>query len=86
LVLGILGGVFGLGGGIFASNIVGLGVSALFASIVGIGGAAYVLKNAKLGGIILIISAIWLFISIYLFGLPGAVFLGLAGLLAIFRK
>jgi hypothetical protein len=101
LLLGILGGIFGIFGAIagillgsigaaFAASGSGevtvLGTSALFASIVGIGGAAFVLRDAKIGGIILIISAIWLLISISLFGILGAVLLGLAGLLAIFRK
>jgi hypothetical protein len=101
LLLGILGGVFGIFGAIAAillgglgaafaasgsGQITVLGISALFASIVGIGAAAFVLNNPKMGGIILIISAIWLLISISLFGVLGAVLLGLAGLLAILRK
>ena len=93
LVLGIIGGIFGLLGGVFAlmfsafaPSVGGLGVSAVLASIVGIVGAAYVMQNAKLGGIILIVSALWLLISISLFGLPGAVLLGLGGLLALLRK
>jgi hypothetical protein len=93
LVLGIIGGVLGLlGGGFalifsaFAPSIGGLGVSAVLASIVGIVGAAYVVQNAKYGGIILIISAVWLLISISAFAVPGAVLLGIAGILAILRK
>ena len=93
LVLGIIGGIFGLLGGVFAlmfsafaPSIGSLGVSAVLASIVGIVGAAYVMQNAKWGGIILIVSAIWLLISISLFGVLGAVLLGLAGLLAVLRK
>ena len=93
LVLGIMGGIFGLLGGVFAlifsafaPSVGSLGVSAVLASIVGIFGAAYVMQNPKYGGIILIISAIWLLISISLFGLIGAVLLGLAGLLAVLRK
>ncbi len=93
IVLGILGGIFGLLGGIiavlfsvFASDILSLGISAIIASIVGIIGAVYVLRNAKIGGIILLISALWLLISISLFGVLGAVLLGIGGLLAIFRK
>ena len=93
LVLGILGGIFGLLGGIFAvmfgifaSEITGLGISAILASIVGIAGAVYVLKNPKWGGIILVISAIWLLISISLFGVLGAVLLGIGGILALVRK
>ena len=93
LVLGIIGGIFGLLGGVFAlmfsafaPSVGTLGVSAVLASIVGIVGAAYVMQNAKLGGIILIVSAVWLLISISLFGVLGAVLLGLAGLLAVLRK
>lgn len=93
LVLGILGGIFGLLGGIiavmfgiFASEITGLGISAILASIVGLAGAVYVLKNPKWGGIILIISAVWLLISISLFGVLGAVLLGIGGILALLRK
>ena len=92
-VLGIMGGIFGLLGGVFAlifsafaPSVGSLGASAVLASIVGIFGAAYVMQNPKYGGIILIISAIWLLISISLFGLIGAVLLGLAGLLAVLRK
>ena len=93
LVLGIIGGIFGLLGGVFAlmfsafaPSVGSLGISAVLASIVGIVGAAYVMQNAKWGGIILIVSAIWLLISISLFGVLGAVLLGLAGLLAVLRK
>ncbi|UTB32303.1 MAG: zinc-ribbon domain-containing protein [Methanobacterium sp. ERen5] len=93
LVLGILGGIFGLLGGVFAlmfsafaPSVASLGVSAVIASIVGLIGSAYVLQNPKWGGIILIISAVWLLISISLFGVLGAVLLGLAGLLAVLRK
>lgn len=100
LILGIIGGVFGLIGAILAffiggigsafgmgsSDLYVLGVSALLASVVGIIGAVYVLRDAKWGGIILIASAIWLLISISLFGALGAVLLGIAGLLALFRR
>lgn len=93
LILGIIGGIFGLIGGVFAlmfsafaPSVGGLGTSAVLASIVGIIAAAYVMQNARWGGIILIISAVWLLISISLFGILGAVLLGLAGLLAIIRK
>lgn len=94
LVLGILGAVFGLFGAVFAimfsafggSEILILGLSALIASIVGIIGSVYVKTNAKYGGIILIISAIWLLISISVFGIMGAIFLGIAGILALVRK
>ena len=93
VVLGVLGGVFGLLGGVFAlivsafeCSIFGLGVSAVLASIVGLVGAVYVTQNPKIGGIILIISAIWLLISISAFGVIGAALLGIAGLAALIRK
>lgn len=93
LVLGILGGIFGLLGGVFAllfsafePSIGVLGVSAILASIVGLGGTVYVTQNARNGGIILIISAVWLLISISAFGIIGAVLLGIAGLAALIRK
>lgn len=93
IVLGILGGVFGLLGGVvalifsaFAPSVFGLGVSAVLASIVGLIGAVYVAQNPKYGGIILIISAVWLLISISAFGILGAVLMGIAGLTALIRK
>lgn len=94
LVLGIIGGIFGLLGGVFAiivstvggSEILVLGISAILASIVGIIGSVYVKNNAKTGGIILIVSAIWLLISISACGILGAVLLGISGLLALIRK
>jgi hypothetical protein len=93
MILGILGGVFGLLGGVFAlifaafaPSVGGLGLSAVLASIVGLVGAIYVGQNPKIGGIILIISAIWLLISISVFGVLGAALLGIAGLMALIRK
>ncbi len=94
LVLGIIGGIFGLLGGIFAvlfgsiaaADIVILGISAILASIIGIVGSIYVTRNAKIGGIILIVSAVWLLISISLFGVMGSILLGIAGLAALLRK
>ena len=94
LVLGIIGAIFGLIGGVFAimlsafggGEILALGISAIIASIVGIVGSVYVKTNAKTGGIILIISAVWLLISISAYGILGAVLLGIGGLLALIRK
>jgi hypothetical protein len=93
IILGILGGIFGLLGGVFAlifsafePSVFGLGVSAILASIAGLVGAVYVTQNAKYGGLILIISAVWLLISISAFGILGAVLLGVAGLFALIRK
>jgi hypothetical protein len=87
LALGLVGGIFGLMGGIIGLIFIPeLGVSALLASVVGIIAAIYVTKNPKWGGIILVISSIWLLISISLFGVLGFILLLIAGLVAIFRK
>lgn len=87
LTLGIVGGIFGLFGGIFALLFIPeLGLSAILASVLGIVSAIYVTRNGKWGGIILIISSIWLLISISFFGVLGFILLLIAGLVAIFRK
>lgn len=57
-----------------------------FSIIVGIVGSIYVTKNPKIGGIVLIVSAIWLLISISLFGVLGTILLSIAGLVAVLRK
>ncbi|MDI6881737.1 MAG: DUF4064 domain-containing protein [Methanothermobacter sp.] len=93
MVLGIIGSIFGLLGGlfaiffsVFASEVLYLGISAVMASILGIIGAVYVRENPRNGGIILIVSAIWLLISISAFAIPGTIFLGISGILAIIRR
>ena len=93
LVLGILGAVFGFLGGLFAimfsafgEDLLILGISAFLASIVGLVGAIYLKPNVKYGGIILIIAAIWVLISISAFGLIPCIFFGIAGILALFKK
>ena len=87
LALGIAGGIFGLFGGIFALLFIHeLGFSAILASVVGIIGSIYVTRNHNWGGIIQIISSIWLLISISFFGVLGFILLLIAGLVAIFRK
>jgi len=93
LVLGIIGGIFGLLGGlfavlfsVFASEVLYLGISAILASILGIIGAIYVRGSPRNAGIILIVSAIWLLISISAFAIPGTIFLGISGILAIVRR
>lgn len=98
-VLGLIGGIFGFGGAFFAlffgavdqavngsSQVGSLGWSALLASIVGIIGSVIVRSKAKVGGAIMLISAIWGIISISLFYvLPGLLLL-IAGLMGLFRK
>jgi zinc-ribbon domain len=93
LVLGILGGIFGLIGGIVTLSVelsssiaLSYGISALIASIVGIIGAVVVVKYPLRGGIVLIVSGVWLFISNSAYGDFGTFLFVLAGLLAIIRK
>ena len=93
LVLGILGAIFGFIGSIiafflsaFAPGLAALGISAFLASLVGLIGAIYVRNNAKKGGIVLIVAAVWLLISISLYGVLGFILLLVAGICAVFRK
>ncbi len=101
-VMGLLGGIFGFFGGIaglcvgtvdnafFAGSsdydITTLGWSALGAATLGIVATAFVKSKPKLGGWLMIISAIWGVISISLFfALPG-ILLFVGGLMALIRK
>lgn len=101
LFLGIIGGFFGLLGGIAAlmigsfgeafnfagySDIMLLGTLAIVVSITGIIGAVLVKNKPKLGGILMILSGIIGFISIFVFYIIGGFFLVLAGILALVRK
>jgi len=101
LVFGILGGFFGLVGGIGAliigsfgeafnfagySDIMIMGTVAIIVSIAGIIGAILVKKNPKLGGILMILSGIIGFICIFVFYMLGGIFLVLGGLMALVRK
>ena len=101
LVLGIIGGFFGLVGGIAAlfigsfgeafnfagySDIMILGTLAIVVSITGIIGAILVKKKPKLGGILMILSGIIGFISIFVFYIIGGFFLVIGGILALIRK
>ncbi len=83
--IGVIGAVLGLQEGFYVLSSVGIdGFSAILASIIGLIGAVCVNLNAKIGGIILIISSIWLLISIPTsYGIFGAALLGVAGILAI---
>lgn len=100
-VLGLLGGIFGFFGAIMAlfiggvdaafsssgeSSIVGLGWAAIFLSIVGIVGSVMVKGKPKVGGILMLISAIGGVISISLFYLLPCILLLIAGLMGVFRK
>jgi len=101
LVLGIIGGIFGLLGAIVAlflgglggafgmsgaETIVGLGWLAILASIIGLVGAGIVKSKPKAGGALMIISAILGIISVSFAYLLATILLGIGGLLAIFRK
>lgn len=101
LVLGIIGGFFGIVGGIAAvmigsfgaafeaagySDIVILGTVAIIVSITGIVGAVLVKNKPKLGGTLMILSGIIGFISIFVFYILGGIFLVIGGLLALIRK
>lgn len=87
-VVGVIGAVLGLQGAFFVinSSYVGIdGISALLASLMGLLGAFSVKLNAKIGGIILIISSIWLLISIPTsYGIFAGALLAAAGLLGLF--
>jgi len=79
MILGIVGGIAGFGGAIFAlfvggvdasfsasgtSSIIGLGAAAIFFSLLGLVGGALALKKPKVAGIMMLISAIGGVISI----------------------
>ena len=93
LVLGILGAVFGFLGAtfalffsVFSTDLAALGISAFLASIVGLIGTIYIRTNAKYGGIIVIISAVWLLISVSAAGAIGFILLLITGILALVKK
>lgn len=101
LVLGIIGGIFGLFAAIIAlvvggigsavgaeggSTVVGLGWLAILCAIVGIVGAALVNSKTQIAGILMLLSALGGFISISFFWLLPGVLLLIAGLLALIRK
>ncbi|MBM7096200.1 DUF4064 domain-containing protein [Bacillus sp. H-16] len=99
MVLGILGGLLGFGGAFFAlfigsideavsgsTEMWGLGTSAFLFSILGFAGAVIVKLKAKLGGWLMMISGVAILVSISLFGVVPALFLGAAGLMGVLRK
>lgn len=100
-VLGLIGGIFGFFGAVFAlmvggigkffggegaSTIVGLGWVAIVFSIIGIVGAALVKSRAKVGGWLMILSAVGGVISISFAYSLSFVLLIIAGLMAVIRK
>ncbi|MDC3417511.1 DUF4064 domain-containing protein [Aquibacillus salsiterrae] len=92
-VLGLLGGIFGFGGSLFAlfvgvwsEEISTLGSVAFLFSILAIVGAIVVKFKAKLGGWLLLVSGIGILFSISLFGVLPSILLVPAGLMGIIRK
>ncbi len=100
-VLGLIGGILGFIGAFFAlfvgsidsafsstgtSSITALGWSAVIFSIIGIIGSVVVKGKAKLGGILMIISAIGGLISISMIYALSFVLLLIGGLMGILRK
>lgn len=100
-VLGLIGGIIGFGaallalmiGGIDAafsdsgtSEVTGLGWAAFIFSALAIVGSVVVRSKAKLGGILLLISAVGGLISISMFYAISAILIGIAGLMGVFKK
>jgi len=100
-VLGLIGGIFGFFGSFIAfavgslgkafyvsnaSTISTLGWFALLFSILGIVGSVVVKHKPKLGGILMLISAVGGLISISFFFIPAFVLLLIAGLMGLLRK
>lgn len=101
MVLGIIGGLFGIAGSLFAlgvgalgsaagtvgaSQVVGLGWVALALSVVGILGAALALARPKLSGILMLVSAIGGLVAISFGYIVAAPLLFLGGILALVRR
>ncbi|ATH92534.1 membrane protein [Bacillus glycinifermentans] len=98
-VLGLIGGIFGFFGAIFAlfiggvdaafngsSEIIGLGWGAIFFSILGIVASIVVKSKPKVGGVLLIISGVGGVISISMFYILPAVLLIIPGIMGLVRK
>ncbi|GIO23925.1 DUF4064 domain-containing protein [Oceanobacillus sp. J11TS1] len=100
-VLGLIGGIIGFGAAILAlmiggidaafsetgtSEISGLGWAAFLFSALAIVGSVVVKSKAKLGGILLLISAVGGLISISMFYLVSAILIGVAGLMGVIKK
>ena len=100
-VLGLIGGILGFFGAIFAlavggiagafgaesaSMVSNLGWSAILFSILGIVGAALVKSKTKLGGWFMIISAVGGVISISFAYALSFILLVIAGLMAVIKK
>ena len=100
-VLGLIGGIFGCFGALIvlifggigsalggeeASTIIGLGWLAILFSIIGIVGEALVKSKTKIGGWMMIISAVGGVISVSFAYTLSFVLLIIAGLMAVIKK
>lgn len=98
-VLGLIGAIFGFIGAIIVIFLGGIDTAltgsttivfsawlALFMSIVGLVGAIMVRSKAKMGGILMIISAIAGIICIFVFYLVPGILLLIGGLMGFFRN
>jgi len=100
-ILGVLGGVFGLGGAIFAffiggvagilgspdaSTVAGASLGAIFLSILGIVGGSIASRSAKTAGILMLLSGIGGFIAISFAFIIAGPLLIIGGILALTRK
>ena len=100
-VLGLIGGIFGFFGALIAlmfggigsalggegaSTIIGLGWLAILFSIIGIVGAALVKSKTKVGGWMMIISAVGGVISVSFAYALSFILLIIAGLMAVIKK
>lgn len=100
-VLGLIGGIFGFIGAILAlfiggvdaafsesgtSDVIGLGWMGFLFSVLAIVGSVVVRSKAKVGGILLLVSAVGGLISISMFYLVSAIMIGIAGLMGVFKK
>lgn len=99
MILGIIGALIGFAGAFFAlfigsvdeafngtTEVSGLGSSAFLFSAIALIGGILVKFKPKLGGWLMLISGVAIFISISLFGVVPALFLIPAGLMGIIRK
>ena len=99
LVLGIIGGIFGIFGAIFAMTVGGigatfgagntiswLGFSAMIFSVIGLVGSTITKGKRKLGGWLMVGSAVGGTISISAFYILPGLLLLIGGVMALFRK
>jgi len=95
LVLGIIGGIFALigataalflGAGFNVDSAMGGGLVSILFSVIAIIAVIFISKNPKIVSIVLIISALVIFITTGLFGFLGAILILVAGILGLIRK